>query len=131
MPPTITRVDQSHVATDPRRAVLGWVVAGLLALLVAVGAGEVLEPPATVDVTLVNETDRAVTVAVGSAEGGRLSIATLGGGEERQVREVLDQGSRWTIIHRFGGGLVEERVRPRAELVEQGFRIVVPATSGQ
>ncbi len=126
MPPTITRPMPHQAPTRQGRAVAGWVAAGVAALAVAVGAGPVLDPPATVDFVVVNPSAAAVTVVVSDGSPPELPIATIDPGEERPVQEVLDQGETWTVTYRIAGEVVGEETVARADLERQGFRLRVP-----
>jgi hypothetical protein len=100
-------------------------------MLAAAVAGELLDPPSTVDLVIANESGREVTVVVAGGEGDpQLPVATVDVGEERPVAEVLDQGGTWLITFRTAGETAGELEVSRSELAEQGFRIVVPATVG-
>ena len=103
MPPTLTRSLPPSTTTSPGRTAAGWAAAGVAALLGAVAAGEVLEPPGTVDLVVVNQADRDVTVVVSPAGGAGLPIATLDPGEERPVAGVLDRGDTWVVTFRVAG----------------------------
>lgn len=129
MPPTMTRSSAPKAPTQSGRAVAGWAAAGLAALAVAVGAGPLLDPPPSVDLVVVNETEQAVTVVVAGESGAELPIGTIDAGEERPLQEVLDQGRVWTISYRVAGDVVAEEAVAREELAEQGFRLTVPAGS--
>ena len=127
MPSTSTLSLPSQTASSPGRTAAGWAAAGLAAVLGALGAAQFLDPPGTVDLVVVNETDRDVTVVVaGSAGAPVLPVATVDAGEERRVDQVVDQGSTWVVTFRVDGEPVEELELPRADLARDGFRIVVP-----
>ena len=131
MPPTLTRSSPPQTATGPGRTAAGWAVAGAAAMLAAAVAGELLDPPSTVDLVIANESGQEVTVVVAGREGDpQLPVATVDVGEERPVAEVLDQGRTWLITFRSAGETAGELEVSRSELAEQGFRIVVPATVG-
>lgn len=128
MPSTSTLSLPSQTASSPGRTAAGWAAAGLAAVLGALAAAEVLDPPSTVDLVVVNETDRDVTVVVaGQAGAPVLPVATVDAGEERRVDQVVDQGRTWIVTFRVDGEPAEELEVPRADLAEDGFRIVVPA----
>lgn len=129
MPPTMTRSTAPKTPTRSGRAVAGWAAVGLAALAVALGAGPLLDPPPSVDLVVVNETEQAVTVVVGGGSGPELPVGTIDAGEERPVQDVLDQGRAWTISYRVAGDVVAEQAVTREELAEQGFRLTVPAGS--
>ena len=127
MPLTSTRSLPSQTSPSPGRTAAGWAAAGLAAVLGALAASEVLEPPTTVDLVVVNETERDVTVVVaGEAGDPVLPVATVDAGEERQVDQVVDQGRTWIVTFRVDGEPAEEVEVPRDELAADGFRIVVP-----
>lgn len=128
MPPTMIRSSTPRVPTRSGRAVAGWAAAGLAMLVAVVGAGEVLEPPSSVDLTVVNEAAEAVTVAVSSGAGPILPIGTIDAGEERPVVQVLDQGPSWTVRFERAGEVVGEQTLTRDELSAQRMRITVPAS---
>nr|MDQ3385045.1 hypothetical protein [Actinomycetota bacterium] len=69
MPPTLTRSLPSQTSSSPGRTAAGWAAAGLAAVLGALGAAEVLDPPPTVDLVVVNGTERGVTVVVAGQAG--------------------------------------------------------------
>jgi hypothetical protein len=128
MPPTMIRSSAPRVPTRSGRAAAGWAAAGLAVLVAAVGAGEVLEPPTSVDLTIANEAAEAVTVAVSDGASPILPIGTIDPGEERPVAQVLDQGGRWTVRFQRAGEVVGEQTLTREELAAQGMRITVPAS---
>lgn len=129
MPPTLTRSSPPQTAVGPGRAAAGWVAAGAFAMLVAAVAGELLDPPSTVDLVIANESDREVTVVLaGSAGSPVLPVATVDAGEERPIQEVLDQGGSWLVTFEAAGEPAGELEVSRSELADQGFRIVVPPT---
>ena len=128
MPPTLTRSLPPSTATSPGRTAAGWAAAGVAALLGAMAAGEVLEPPSTVDLVVTNPTERDVTVVVAPAGGGGLPVATLDPGEERAVAGVLDRGDTWVVSFRMSGEPTGTTVElERSALEADGFRVVVPA----
>ena len=127
MPPTLTRSLPPQTTSSPGRTAAGWVLAGVVALAGAVGAGEVLDPPPTVDLVVVNESARSVTIVVGRGTGPDLPIATIDPGEERPVEQVLDQGRAWTVSYRVAGEVVGGQSISGAELAGQGFRLTVPS----
>lgn len=127
MPPTLIRPRPQQTATSPGRVAVGWVAAGAAALIGAVVAGEVLDPPPTVDLVVVNRSAQEVTVVVAGADGGPvLPVATVEAGEERPVEEVLDQGRSWVVSFLVAGAAAGELEATRAQLEADGFRIVVP-----
>ena len=128
MPPTLTRSRPSQTAPSPGRTAAGWVAAGLAAVLGALGAEEILDPPPTVDLVVVNDTDRNVTVVVAGRTGAPvLPVATVDAGEERRVDQVVDQGRTWIVTFRVDGEPADELEVTRDDLAADGFRIVVPA----
>ena len=131
MPPTLTRSTPPQTHTGPGRTAAGWAVAGAAAMLAAAVAGELLDPPSTVDLVIANESTQEVTVVLAGRAGAPvLPVATVDAGEERPVAEVLDQGSTWLVTFRTAGETTGELEVSRSELAEQGFRIVVPETVG-
>lgn len=131
MPPTLTRSFPPQTAPSRGRTAAGWAAAGAVALLAAVAAGELLDPPSTVDLVIANESDRDVTVILAGPEGSPvLPVATVDAGEERTVEEVLDQGGTWVVTFRVAGEPAGELEVTREELAERGFQVVVPATVG-
>ena len=129
MPPTRTLPPPLSTTTSPSRTAAGWAAAGVAALLGAVAAGEVLEPPGTVDLVVVNQADRDVTVVVAPTGGAGLPIATLNAGEERPVAGVLDRGDTWVVSFRVAGEPTGSTVElERSALEADGFRVTVPAT---
>lgn len=131
MPPTLTRSLPPQTAPGPGRTAAGWGAAGVVALLAAAGAGELLDPPPTVDLVIANESDQDVTVVLAGPEGSPvLPVATVDAGEERTVEEVLDQGRSWVVTFRVAGEPAGELEVSREELAGRGFQVVVPATVG-
>jgi hypothetical protein len=129
MPPTLTRSLPPSTTTSPGRTAAGWAAAGVAALLGAVAAGEVLEPPGTVDLVVVNQADRDVTVVVSPAGGAGLPIATLDPGEERPVAGVLDRGDTWVVSFQVAGEPAGSTLElERSALEADGFRVTIPAT---
>ena len=132
MPPTLTRTPAPPATSSPGRTAAGWAAAGVAALLGAVAAGEVLEPPPTVDLVVANESAADVTIVVDGADGGPiLPVATIDAGEERTVEEVLDQGRSWVLTFRVAGEDAGQLEVSRSDLAGDGFRIVVPAGTGR
>ena len=128
MPPTLTRSLPPSTTTSPGRTAAGWAAAGVAALLGAVAAGEVLEPPSTVDLVLTNEAERDVSVVVSPVGGGRLPVATLDPGEERTVAGVLDRGDTWVVTFRVAGETSESTLElERSALEADGYRVTIPA----
>lgn len=127
MPPTLTRSLPPQAAASPGRTAAGWAAAGIAALVAAVGAGEVLHPPATVDLVVVNESASEVTVVVAGGRGGAFPIATLDAGEERAVDGVLDRGGEWVVSFLAGGEPIGSEELSGDELEADGNRITVPA----
>ena len=131
MPPTLTRSFPPQTAPSRGRTAAGWAAAGAVALLAAVAAGELLDPPPTVDLVIANESDRDVTVVLAGPEGSPvLPVATVDAGEERTVEQVLDQGLSWVLTFRVAGEDAGQLEVSRSDLAGDGFRVVVPVGTG-
>lgn len=128
MPPTLTRAASTQSIRPEGRAVAAWGVAALLGLGAVLAAGELLDEPDTVDLVLVNESTRAVTVHVqGDEAAPLLPVATVDPGEERSVDQVIDQGGRWLVTYSVAGLDVGTTDLAGDDLAEAGYRITVPA----
>lgn len=129
MPPTLTRPAATQPTRPEGRAVVAWGAAALVALAAVLASPAVLDEPATVDVVVVNESSRAVTVHVQGDEGAPLlPVATVDAGEERSVEQVLDQGDRWLVTYSVAGVEVGGADLPGDELAAGGFRLSIPAS---
>jgi hypothetical protein len=102
----------------------------VLVLLVLVGCAG---PAPTVDrVTILNPTDYDIDVDVtGSGRDGWLPLAIVEHGSARVVREVIDQGARWTFRFLHEGDEVGEISVARTELERDGWRVEIPAEIGE
>jgi hypothetical protein len=101
----------------------------LLLLLLVPGC---LDTTSRVDsVTVANPLPYELVVHVSDGEGGEwtpLGIVQAGG--ELTVREVIDQGERWTFRFQHWGDTVGESTESRADLEGEGWRIEVPPSIG-
>jgi len=108
-----------------RRDLLAIVVAAALAAAITVW---LVDAPARVPLTVVNDTDYELTVAVSSP--GRdswLPIVVIDPHQERVRSGTIDQGDEW--VFRFAGQGRDggEITTSRAQLADDGWRFEVPA----
>ena len=101
----------------------------LILLVLAACAG----PAPTVDrVTIRNPTDYDIHVDVtGSERDGWLPLAIVEHGSETVVHDVIDQGARWTFRFVHEGDEAGEISFPRSELKRDGWRVEIPAETGE
>ncbi|MGE0728810.1 MAG: hypothetical protein AB7O92_01630 [Acidimicrobiia bacterium] len=100
-------------------------VAAVVGSVVRTGA---LETPAVVTLQLANPSVYAVTVEVSPPGRERwLPVATLGPGDARTVRDVVDPGPSWRIRLRSQGVIAADLAIERGALEAAGWRFSVPA----
>jgi hypothetical protein len=114
----------------PRRSVPSLPVIALFVLgaLLCVGMALALgDPKVVARVTVENRSSIPINVDVrGSADGGRLVLATVPARGQASTLDVLDQGDRWIFGFSTGGVDGGSFTVSRAKLAADGWRLVVP-----
>jgi hypothetical protein len=114
----------------PRRSVPSLPVIALFVLgaLLCTGMALALRDPKVVArVTVENRSSIPINVDVrGSADGGRLILATVPARGQASTLDVLDQGDRWIFGFSTGGADGGSFTVSRAKLAADGWRLVVP-----
>ena len=77
-------------------------------------------------IILVNDTEYSADVDVRGEGGGWLGLTTVEAHETREVRDVIDQGSRWTFRFLYAHYDPVELTVGKEELVDAGWRVEVP-----
>lgn len=134
MPLLTTRRSQPPESRPRRRLLESDLVAVALAAAIALAvAVTVTRAPPTVDeLTLSNDTEFEVLLAVrGSDEDGWLALPVTGPGREQVVERVVDQGERWEFEVRSQGRSAGRFTVDRAELEASDWRVAIPAEMGR
>lgn len=124
------------IRLDDRAVRSAWTIQALAAatlLLVAVGAGWLMEVAATDDsvrhlpaVRLENQTHLPLQLTVVDRDGAELTLGTHDPGSST-VYQVVDMGPTWTFVASYGGREVFRQAVPRAEVESRGWSLVIPA----
>ena len=103
-------------------------VTALLVFLLTACSGA----PETVErIEIVNPTDYTVGVEVSGDRHLWLPLSLVDKGASVSVRDVIDQGERWTFRFRHFGETIGEISLSRAQLESAGWRLEVPSEVGE
>jgi hypothetical protein len=77
-------------------------------------------------IILVNDTEYSADADVRGESGGWLDLTTVEARETGEIREVIDQGSRWTFRFSYAHYDPVEVTVNKKDLIEAGWRVEVP-----
>lgn len=118
------------VRSGSRRVLVGLLLA-VVAVAVAVLAQRMPEPAKAPAITIDNASDYAVTIEATGPDGkGWMTIAIVDPGSTRVAREVIDQGSVWSLRFTSQGRDFEGFEVSRSQLASEGWRYTVPTEIG-
>jgi hypothetical protein len=103
-------------------------VAAVLMLLLAACSGA----PETIErIEIINPTDYDLGVEVSGDRHLWLPLALVDKRSSATVREVIDQGERWTFRFRYFGDSLGEVSLSRTQLESAGWRLEIPSEVGE
>jgi hypothetical protein len=107
--------------------------AAIVVMLVLAAAFAAVRGPAFVDhVTIDNRSDSEVHVVVRSSDGGgALGLAVVDPDRSTRLDEILDQGDTWEFELSRGRADLGVITVTRAELEDNGWKVVIPASVGR
>lgn len=126
MNPVLTRPPSSSA----RLARIGaLILAAAIGVAALIAVTRLVQPDVSyVRLTIENPLPYQVNVEVtGAARDGWLDLATVDRGRTSVVEEVRDQGHVWVFRFSYGGVQAGELVMQRDQLVNDGWKITVPA----
>jgi hypothetical protein len=118
------------VRSGSKRLLLG-LAGAVVAAAVLVLAQRMPEPGKVPPIAIENRSDYAVTVEVtGSGDGGWVTIGTAGPRSTAVAREVIDQGSNWSLRFTSQGRAFDGYEVSRGQLASDGWHYTVPDDIG-
>ena len=131
-PSTATRTWRRAVPvrSSSRRVLIG-VLLAVVAVAVAMLAQRMPEPHKAPAITIDNASDYAVTIeASGADDNGWMTVAIVDPHSTQVAREVIDQGSVWSLRFTSQGVEFTDHKVTRSDLAADGWHYTIPTEIG-